>query len=331
MPACLGCDRQKFLRRFAQHDSGFSKRLIFRDSEASREPTPIPSRRNTERYSINKVQKPRRVNSQSLFLSNKVNRRADSKMNEVPYTCAFFETIRGGSRRSAQIVLPIVLGMLESKSVVDVGCGDGTWLSVFRELGVCDTLGLDGAYVDPRQLQIPQDQFRSTDLALPFSLSRSFDLAMSLEVAEHLPPQSADAFVDSLTQLAPVVLFSAAIPLQGGTQHLNEQWPEYWATLFKARDYLPIDCIRARIWANEQVEWYYAQNLLLFAKASFIQEHMSLHREYEKTNQHPLALVHPTRLLQPFRCGVRDACHLLAQATMNAVRKRIPGLPGERY
>jgi SAM-dependent methyltransferase len=252
-------------------------------------------------------------------------------MTEAPYTSAFFDGIRGESGRSAHVVVPMVLEMLHPKSVVDVGCGDGTWLSVFRELGVSDTFGFDGDYVERRQLQIPQDQFRALDLSSPFGLSRTFDLAMSLEVAEHLPPQSAEDFVDSLTKLAPVVLFSAAIPLQGGTQHLNEQWPEYWAALFKARDYLSIDCFRGKIWRDEQVEWYYAQNLLLFARVDRIRSDPRLSLEHERTNPKQLALVHPVRFLQPFRCGFREAFHLLGQATMNAARKRLPMLPGERY
>jgi SAM-dependent methyltransferase len=221
--------------------------------------------------------------------------------------------------------------LVQPKSIVDVGCGDGTWLSVFRELGVRDVVGLDGDYVDRRLLQIPQDQFRAMDLSSQFGLPRAFDLAVSLEVAEHLPPQSAEGFVDSLTLLAPVVLFSAAIPLQDGTQHLNEQWPDYWAALFKTHDYLPIDCIRGRIWGNEQVEWYYAQNILLFASADRIREDSDLRRGYEKTNLQQLALVHPRRFRQPFSCGVRGALRLLAQATINAARKRIRVLPGDRY
>ena len=252
-------------------------------------------------------------------------------MTKAPYTGGFFDTIRGGSRRSAQAVVPIVLQLIRPKSVIDVGCGDGTWLSVFRERGVSDIVGLDGDYVDPGLLQIQHDQFRATDLSSPFGLPRTFDLAVSLEVAEHLPPQSAEGFVDCLTQLAPVVLFSAAIPLQGGTQHLNEQWPDYWVTLFKTHDYLPIDCIRGRIWGNEQVEWYYAQNTLIFARADRTREDSDLRREYEKTNLEQLALVHPRRFVQPFRCGVRDALRLLAQATINAARKRMRMLPGERY
>jgi hypothetical protein len=62
---------------------------------------------------------------------------------------------------------------------------------------------------------------------------RTFDLAICLEVAEHLPPEAAEGFIDSLTRLAPVVLFSAAITFQVGNQHLNGQWPDYWATLFR--------------------------------------------------------------------------------------------------
>jgi SAM-dependent methyltransferase len=225
----------------------------------------------------------------------------------------------------------MVLDLVRPKSIVDAGCGDGTWLSVFRELGIVDLVGLDGDYVDRRRLQIPLDQFRATDLSSRFELPRTFDLAVSLEVAEHLPPESAEGFVDSLTRLAPVVLFSAAIPLQGGTQHLNEQWPDYWAALFKTHDYLPIDCIRGRIWGNEQVEWYYAQNILLFARADRMRDDPDLLRGCERTNLQQLALVHPRRFHQPFRCGVREALRLLAQATINAARKRIPLLPGERY
>jgi SAM-dependent methyltransferase len=244
-------------------------------------------------------------------------------MSETAYTNEFYEAIRGGSRRSARVVAPMVLQLLQPSSIVDVGCGDGTWLAVFREFGVSDTVGLDGDYVDRGLLQIPPDQFRATDLSLPFGFPRIFDLAVSLEVAEHLPPQSAESFVDSLTRLAPVVLFSAAIPLQGGTLHLNEQWPDYWAALFKTHDYFPIDCIRGRIWANEQVEWHYAQNILIFAAADRMRKDSDLRLEYEKTNPRQLSLVHPRRYLEPFQCGVLDALRLLARAITNAARRRV--------
>ena len=117
---------------------------------------------------------------------------------------------------------------------------------------------------------------------------------------------------------------------------MNEQWPDYWAALFKTNEYLPIDCIRGRIWGNEQVELWYAQNILLFASADRIREDSDLRREYEKTNPQQLSLVHPRRYLEeaaprPFQYGVRFALRLLGQATINATRRRIRRvLPGER-
>ena len=94
-----------------------------------------------------------------------------------------------------------------------------------------------------------------------------WEMILSLEVGEHLPKECAETFVYSLTQLAPVILFSAAIPFQGGTQHVNEQWQDYWVKHFQNKGYVAIDCIRNRVWGNERVEVWYAQNILIFAKS----------------------------------------------------------------
>lgn len=228
--------------------------------------------------------------------------------------------------RSASVVVPILLRFVRVKAVVDVGCGDGTWLSVFKEHGVNDTVGLDGNYVDRKLLRIPEDQFTALDLSLPFRLARAFDLALSLEVAEHLPQQAAEGFVRSITSLAPVVLFSAAIPFQDGNRHLNEQWPDYWASLFKRHDYLPIDCIRSKIWENNEVEWWYAQNTLLFAQTGRIESDPVLRQEFERTNSQQLCLVHPRKYVQvarPRSWDVRGASDLLAQALKNAARRQV--------
>jgi SAM-dependent methyltransferase len=157
----------------------------------------------------------------------------------------------------------MLLDLFPVSSVVDIGCGDGSWLFVFRKLGVEDILGLDGEYVDRNVLQIPQDRFQAVDLTKPFGLKRVFDLAISLEVAEHLPAESASSFVASLCGLAPAVLFSAAIPFQGGNHHINEQWPDKWAALFRQHGYFLVDCIRKRIWQNEAVEFWYAQSAFI--------------------------------------------------------------------
>jgi len=187
----------------------------------------------------------------------------------------------------------MLLEWLQLKSVVDVGCGLGAWLSVFRELGVQDCLGVDGDYVDCRQLQMPIDAFLARDLAQPLKLDRRFDLAISLEVAEHLPPASASIFIESLVSLADAVLFSAAVPFQGGTGHLNEQWTSYWVTLFKQQDYVAIDCLRHRLWSNDHVQPWYIQNSLLFVKSTRIEHYPHLPKADLDTANFPLEIVHP--------------------------------------
>src|SRR5437879_11690773 len=131
--------------------------------------------------------------------------------SDTPYTGDFYKNHSDGSRRSARQIVPLVLELLRTKSVIDVGCGVGTWLSVFREYGVEDFYGIDGDYVDRKMLQIPEERFLAFDLTKPIQLDRQFDLVVSLEVAEHLPDRCADMFVDALPRLGPVILLSAAI------------------------------------------------------------------------------------------------------------------------
>jgi peptidoglycan/xylan/chitin deacetylase (PgdA/CDA1 family)/2-polyprenyl-3-methyl-5-hydroxy-6-metoxy-1,4-benzoquinol methylase len=211
----------------------------------------------------------------------------------TPYTETFHEMLKQGSRRSAKEILPLVLELIQPKSVVDVGCGLGSWLSVFRDLGIRECLGIDGDYVNTDRLEISREEFQPFALDTPLKLDRTFDLVVSLEVAEHLPAESARTFIASLTGLGSIVLFSAAIPLQGGTNHVNEQWPGYWAQLFQERGYLVIDCLRRKIWNNENVEPWYAQNILLFVRHDCIGRYPLLERELEQTKMSDLAMVHP--------------------------------------
>ncbi len=149
------------------------------------------------------------------------------------YTSAFFsEARRERTRLSAEAVVPWILQTIKPQSVVDVGCGTATWLSVFHQLGVADILGIDGRWVETAQLEIPSRLFWAADLNRGFPVTRRFDLTISLEVAEHIEPKAAPGFVETLIAFAPVIFFSAAIPQQGGTGHLNEQWPSYWQHLF---------------------------------------------------------------------------------------------------
>src|SRR5437868_4403150 len=163
-----------------------------------------------------------------------------------PYDKKFYAGKDEGSYRSAMVVLPLVFSSIAPSSVVDLGCGTGTWLRAADELGVHDYLGYDGPHVT--QLSIPQTQFRVADLTRPIPAERKFDLAICCEVAEHLPESAAATVVASLTSLSDDVLFSAAIPRQGGVHHVNERWPDYWQVLFVGRNYSAYDFIRPQIW-----------------------------------------------------------------------------------
>ena len=215
--------------------------------------------------------------------------------NDGPYGRDFYVANAEGARRSARVVVPLILELVHPESVVDVGCGVGAWLAVFRECGVMDIAGLDGKDLDPGLLQIPADRFRVADLTQPLRLERRFDLAISLEVAEHLPPECAEGFVESLTWMAPVVMFSAAIPGQGGTHHVNEQWPDYWAGLFGNRDYVALDCVRREVWDDENVEYWYAQNTLVFVARDRLDQYPRLRAEHGDSGSRALSVVHPRK------------------------------------
>jgi SAM-dependent methyltransferase len=209
---------------------------------------------------------------------------------DLAYNSTFFETQRQGSLRSAKIVVPLVSELVQPHSVVDVGCGVGTWLSLFKDHGAARILGIDGAYIDSSSLLIPRDCFRAVDLNHPVDIDEKFDLAVCLEVAEHLSKTSAEGLIRFLVRLAPVILFSAALPMQGGTHHVNEQWPEYWAALFKRFGYTQIDAVRKFIWKNPQVEWWYRQNVFLFVREDSIGSYAGLNEARSETDD--LVLVH---------------------------------------
>jgi SAM-dependent methyltransferase len=170
------------------------------------------------------------------------------------------------NKESALEVVPFLIDLLNPQSVVDLGCGLGDWLSVFQKNGVEKILGIDGNWVDKTNLYIKEDFFLENDLTKPFRLKQKFDLAISLEVAEHLPESSSDTFVETLINLSDNIIFSAAIPNQGGQNHINEQWHSYWVEKFEGRGFYCYDIIRPLIWNNKNVQWWYKQNMFFFSR-----------------------------------------------------------------
>jgi SAM-dependent methyltransferase len=210
------------------------------------------------------------------------------------YTDDFYKSQQAGSYSSAKAVLPIVQEVFHPKSVIDVGCGVGYWLKVWHEdLQVPKIQGVEGPYVSPEMLQIKKENVLFQDLKTPLNILERFDLAMSLEVAEHLPAESAVFFIQTLTSLSDVILFSAAIEGQEGTYHINEQMPEYWSRIFQQFGYVPVDYIRPKIWGNNEVEWWYQQNILLYIKESVLHNFPQLEEAYKNTNPNSLLRIHP--------------------------------------
>lgn len=248
-----------------------------------------------------------------------------------PYTKYFYKDIQKGSESSAKEIIPLVLELTQPKSAIDIGCGSGEWLSIFKEYGVDDIWGVDEGWVNKKLLKVPQGRFISFDLKKPFKVDRRFDLVVSLEVAEHLPSECAETFVDTLVSLGSVILFSAAIPFSNGNTHINEQWPSYWVKLFYDRGYIMIDSLRKKIWENDNVEWWYAQNILMFIKQDCLENHPLLKKEYENGNKIPISIVHPKLFLEKVKraqylknnMSLRQALLILPALTKRSLIRRI--------
>ncbi|WP_170832506.1 methyltransferase domain-containing protein [Filomicrobium insigne] len=182
-------------------------------------------------------------------------------------TDAFWYARRHGETvGAATTVLEAVSKCVRVQSAVDIGCGTGTWLAVAKQFGAAKVLGLDGPHVPVEHLDINYTEFQATDLTKPPENLGVFDLAICLEVAEHLPVSFSEELLDFLTSLSNTVVFSAAIPGQGGNGHVNERWQEFWVLRFQERGYHCYDFLRPLIWNRNDIPQWYCQNIFLFSR-----------------------------------------------------------------
>ena len=181
------------------------------------------------------------------------------------YDQAFYARQSKRSESSAHAILPLLFTIYWPNSVVDFGCGVGTWLKAAFDLGIVNLRGFEGPWVSHNQMLIREIKFFNANIADRIETQRA-DLALCLEVAEHIQPEKAVVLIDNLCRASDVVLFSAAIPRQGGIGHLNERLQSYWAELFAAQGYDVFDVIRPHIWNDTTIRFWYRQNILLFVK-----------------------------------------------------------------
>jgi SAM-dependent methyltransferase len=212
------------------------------------------------------------------------------------YDREFFQSRRALACSSASVVLGILFEYVQPRSVLDLGCATGIWLAECKRRGVSEVLGVDGDWVDTDLLEVEKSEFEAGDLGTEYYTPRKkYDLAISVEVAEHLPPESGARLVSSLTKASDVVLFSAAVKGQGGTGHVNEQPQSYWAREFRSQGFMCFDVIRERIWEDESVNVVYKQNMVLYvrenaaARIEALRESVS--SPYELDRVHPDLLV----------------------------------------
>ncbi len=175
------------------------------------------------------------------------------------------------TEQSPSIILGILSNIIEINSFCDVGGGTGLWTREFIKLKNNDVdldhiCCIDGNYITEKQLLIPKKCFLSFDLEKRITLNEKYDLVVSLEVAEHLNSDRSYSFVEDLVNLGDTILFSAAVPGQDGDGHINEQHMTYWVDKFKQHGYEPFDVIRPAIQDNENIPFWYKQNIIVFAK-----------------------------------------------------------------
>lgn len=186
----------------------------------------------------------------------------------MAYDEGFYARRRALSHASATAVLSELFGVTQPRSVLDIGCGTGSWLAVAGQLGVQHRLGLDGGSVPAHLLEIPASSFVATDLNRPLPITGRFDLAICMEVAEHLQPERAESLVAEIVRSAECVLFGAAIPRQIGTHHINCQWQSYWRDLFKQHGYVRLSFMQDRFWHDRRINVVYRQNAGVYVHAS---------------------------------------------------------------
>ncbi len=250
------------------------------------------------------------------------------------YNSSFYDFQMDGSYKSAVLYVKHLANYIMPLSVVDLGCGRGTWLKAFGEAGAKNLVGFDGSWNSQEKMLDQNISFKPVNLnSFTPNQNDKFDLAMSLEVAEHLSLSSARNFVSALTNLSDVVLFGAAYSHQGGSDHINEQPHTYWAKIFLDFGYVPYDIFRPFFWGNPDVEVWYQQNTFLYVKSSSL-----LNNKLESFGSLPVKnllfmnCVHPhlfdiwvSRANSPFKTLMRKFLHMLTPKKLQPIARKING------
>jgi SAM-dependent methyltransferase len=187
------------------------------------------------------------------------------------YNAPYFAGVDKHAMQSAGTIAASIVEDFAPARVADVGCGTGALLAELEARGV-DVRGLEYSEAALDYCRVRGLNVLRVDLEAPVSMDviGPCDVAVSQEVAEHLPARVAGQLVELLCQAERGVVFSAAQPGQGGSDHVNEQPPAYWISRFEQHGFV---CDNERTerwrkaWIERGVRWWYCQNLLVFVRA----------------------------------------------------------------
>ena len=230
-----------------------------------------------------------------------------SYFSKIPnqYDNAFFGDAYDSSFRSAVAMLGSLNQALEFKTVVDIGAGVGAWSRAAIELNK-EVLSIDGNWVQeiPGKFELLKYSFQN--LNEPINTDSIYDLAICLEVAEHLSPVRSEGLISDLCGLAPVVMFGAALPRQGGAGHINCRPHSFWINLFAENNYKAIDFFRPQFWYDGQVGPWYSQNTYLFVKNERASEFSNFHTPSLVDVYHPKVVLDSPMCLEDHSKGTID-------------------------
>ena len=197
------------------------------------------------------------------------------------YSDQFYESVTNRAEYSSRIIFSLLKNALHPKTFVDVGSGDGVWslsaLEHFESINHVEAWDLlaEKTYLDIAKKRFPSKNiiskridFESSD----YGVEMVYDLAVCLETFEHLSPSACEKLSLFFSSHTRILIFSGAVPGQGGTNHINEQPFKTWQRNLLDFGFFPLDFIRPNIQDKKNVPSYYKNNIVLWVNSKFLHE-----------------------------------------------------------
>lgn len=185
------------------------------------------------------------------------------------YDTSYYKQINLEEAEQATRLAKILMWVYAPKSVLDIGSATGLYLKPFADAGlVISGVDYSASAIAKEVLQVPRKSIRIVDITKQ-SIATSADLALCIEVLEHIPATGTKAAITHIAETSNTIFFSAAQPGQGGVGHINTQPKEYWEAFFTGegfrRDLIDEEYIKTLISAGYHMGWL-VNNMMIFKR-----------------------------------------------------------------